>query len=198
MIPILDSPTPQLKKASEICLISSASLTFSMFSLYLVSWQSPTSSWFKNNTFLFGSRTSVNHLLCCDDSVGQKHNVLTHSVLVGEIHHRLWRLLTQHLEQTLGETFGICVLNQRRQLVVVTNQDELLTEFQRTKTNRHGNLGRLVDNAVVEPSSVEDPVIDRETSGGDNWWFEVILVQISTGLDVFGERREPLHVWMDS
>lgn len=89
--------------------------------------------------------------------VGQTHDIFVHPVLLGQIHDCMRMRIRKHAEQRKFETPCTClsVANQRRELEMITNKDELVCEPEWPQTGGQCDLRSFIDDAVLECSSGE-------------------------------------------
>ena len=93
-----------------------------------------------------------------DERVGERHNDAVHPILLGEVDDRLRVRLGQATEERDVEPALARgrVADERRELVVIADEDELAGEAQRAEAGRQGDLRGLVDDAVVECALAEE------------------------------------------
>ena len=81
---------------------------------------------------------------------------------------------------------GLFVLHEGRELVVVADEDEFLGHADGAEADGEGDLGSFVDDAIVEDTSVEEGVVDREAGCGHDWWFCPGLLKLFQAVLRFG------------
>ena len=97
-----------------------------------------------------------------DERVGEVHDISAHAVLMLEIYHSIWVPLRKKSEQAhVQATFlSFLVLDQRRELKVVSDENESSRHADGSKTNRKRDLRSFVHDTVVERALSEDRMVD--------------------------------------
>lgn len=128
------------------------------------------------------------------------HDILVHSVLVDQVDDGFGVRFAQatkqgHIQSSLS---SLATPDQGRELIVIAYEYELVGKAEGPKARRKSDLGRLVDDAVVERPARKDgalrqaltstkqrerldSLVDRETSGSHNWGIEDHLFQFGDG-----------------
>ena len=70
---------------------------------------------------------------------------------------------------------GFFTLNNRWQLLMVTNQNKSRCKVQRTQAGGKQNLGCLINDANVKGTLAEDGMIDAKTGGSNHGLQHIIL-----------------------
>ncbi|CRK21068.1 hypothetical protein BN1708_003407, partial [Verticillium longisporum] len=105
-----------------------------------------------------------------DEAVAQSHDVLAHAILMLQVDDRVRVRVREQLEQAdvQATLASLLILHQRRKLVVVSYQDKSLGHPDGAEADWQRDLRRLIDDAIIKCTLVEDMVADAKTRGRDN------------------------------